>query len=39
MTFMRRSLVVTGYYEGGAMMIYSCERDKIIEVLSVACGV
>ncbi len=27
------------YYEGGATTIYRCEVGKIIEVLSVACGV
>jgi len=32
-------VVRSAYYEGGATMIYECKRDKIIEVLSVACGV
>ena len=32
-------VVHSAYYEGGATTIYACERDKIIEVLSVACGV
>lgn len=32
-------VVRSAYYEGGAMMIYECKGDRIIEVLSVACGV
>lgn len=32
-------VVHSAYYEGGATTIYGCERDKIIELLSVACGV
>jgi len=32
-------VVHSAYYEGGATMIYECKGDKIIEVLSVACGV
>jgi hypothetical protein len=29
----------SAYYEGGATMIFECQRDKIVKVLSVACGV
>lgn len=32
-------VVHSAYYEGGATMIYECQRDKIVKVLSVACGV